>query len=44
MFKTHPDTGAMDSKLDNLTEQPGVANRFAQIMQTHVTHYQPPKK
>ncbi len=51
MFKTHPDTGerlklvtdAMEGKLDNLAEQPRVANRFAQIMQTHVTHYQPPR-
>ncbi len=49
MFKTHPDSGerlklitdAMEGKLDNFADQPRVANRFAQIMHTHVARYQP---
>jgi predicted Zn-dependent protease len=52
MFKTHPDsaerlekvTGLMDGRLDNLSDQPRVADRFARVMNAHVTHYQPAKR
>ncbi|HKQ30765.1 MAG TPA: M48 family metallopeptidase [Burkholderiales bacterium] len=52
MFKTHPDsserlekvTGQMDGRLDNLAEQPRVADRFARIMRAHVGRYQPAKR
>jgi len=52
MFKTHPDsgerleklTGLMDGRLDNLAEQPRVADRFARVMRAHVARYQPAKR
>jgi beta-barrel assembly-enhancing protease len=52
MFKTHPDSGErleklvglMDGRLDNLAEQPRVADRYARVMQAHVARYQPAKR
>ncbi len=51
MFKTHPDSGerlklvtdAMEGRLDNLADQPRVADRFAKIMHAHVARYKPRK-
>jgi predicted Zn-dependent protease len=52
MFKTHPDsmvrleklTGLMEGRVDNLAEQPRVAERFARIMRAHVARYRPAKQ
>lgn len=52
MFKTHPDTGErlekitglMEGRLDNLADQPRVAERFARMMEAHVARYQPAKR
>jgi predicted Zn-dependent protease len=51
MFKTHPDseerlkkvTKAMDGELDEFADQARVANRFAEVMQTHLARYEAKK-